>query len=1074
MKSSELHQGKVESSWLDTKLRRRKKVILKLSILLLLAGTITIASAFSEELPDWENARVIGINKEPAHATLVPFPTTQAAIKAEKNDSPFLMSLNGTWKFNWVRKPDERPMEFYKPGFDVSGWKEIPVPSNVEMFGYGKPIYSNATYPFARNAPKVTDKPADPSWTANKDRNPVSSYRRTFTLPTAWKNRETFVVFDGVASAFYLWINGEKVGYSEDSRLPAEFNITKYLKPGENIIAAEVYRWSDGSYMEDQDFWRMSGIFRKVTLVSRASLYIRDFFAHPVLEADYKNANLNLTVKVRNESSKAAPASVEADLFDAAGKPVFKTLKAKAEVPSQKGEIALKFEQQVANPEKWSAETPNLYKLILTLKDSAGKTIESIPSDIGFKAVEIKGSNLLVNGKPIYIKGVNRHEIDPDLGQAINIEGMKKDILLMKRNNVNAVRTSHYPNATEWYALCDKYGIYVFDEANIEAHGYDSWKEQRISTGEDFADAHVARVSGMIERDKNHPSIIVFSLGNESGVGKNFVLARQWIKENYPMYVISYEPNGSRHSDIFCPMYTKPKEMAGSWTMIGNGRPFILIEYAHSMGNSTGNFQEYWDVIESHKYMQGGFIWDWVDQGIRRKSKNGKEYWAYGGDFGDKPNDGNFVCNGLIAPDRTEHPAVYEVRKVYSDIKTVPVDLQAGKISVRNKYFFRDLSFVNAAWELTENGIIIQSGKLPKLDIQPRNAQDFTLPIKKPALKPGADYLLKINYSLAADTIWAKKGYVIAWDQMEMPYKSPPAPMADVSKMPAAALSETADAFVVSGKDFEAAIGRKSGSLESMKYKSREFIVSPLAPNFWRPPTDNDRGSNMPSRQGFWRDAAAKRIVNSVEAKQMNPQTVLVTVDCNLFDSNTSYKTAFTITGDGAIVISAEYKSNGNRGKEQLLDIPRLGMQMEIPGEYDNVKYYGRGPSENYWDRNTGSAVGIYAQKVADMIYDYVEPQENGNRTDVRWVTFTNSAGAGIRATGMPLLSVSAWPYRMRELERVAHPYEMKMSGNLTVNLDYLQMGVGGDDSWGALPHDQYRIWPSKEYKYSFKIQPVD
>lgn len=1047
----------------------RSKAVLLIAIVTITASVI-LAETVADP-PDWENGRVIEINREPAHATLVPFPDEQSALKAEEKDSPYRISLNGKWKFNCVKKPEDRPTDFFKPDFDVSNWKEIPVPSNMELHGCGKPIYINATYPFARNAPKVTDKPADPTWTANKDRNPVGSYRRTFSLPASWSKRLTFVMFDGVASAFYLWVNGEKVGYSEDSRLPAEFNITKYLKPGENTIAAEVYRWSDGSYMEDQDFWRMSGIFRKVTLISRAPLYIRDFFAQPTLDSQYQDGLLKVKLNIRNEGASAASSSVSVDLFDAVGKPVFKTLTLKTNIPSGISDTVLNFEQPVKNPEKWSAEIPYLYKLLLTLKDGAGKTIEVIPADIGFKSVSVKGSQLLVNGKPIYIKGTNRHEIDPDLGQAIDTKSMINDILLMKRNNINAVRTSHYPNQTEWYSLCDKYGIYLFDEANIEAHGYGSGAEHRISTGEDFAEAHVARVSRMVERDKNHASIIVFSLGNESGVGSNFELARKWLREHYPMFVISYEPQQSRHSDIYSPMYTKPFEMVSQWTLFGKGRPFILIEYAHAMGNSVGNFQEYWDVIESHKYMQGGFIWDWVDQGLRRKSKNGKEYWAYGGDFRDKPNDGNFVCNGLIAPDRTVHPTIYEVKKVYQGIKVEPVDLAAGKVLIRNKYFFRDLSFVSAEWELAENGFVIQSGKLPKLDVPPRKSKEYTIPVKKPVLKPGAEYLLKINFPLAADTLWAKKGYIIAWDQMEMPYKAPAS--SELTPKYKVFLSETDDAFLIKcdAAGSEAAVDKKTGTLTSLKYNGKEFIVTPLAPNFWRPPTDNDRGNQMPYRQGVWKDASAKRIVNSVVAVQKDPQTVVVTADCNLFDGGTSYTNTFTFTG-GDVTINADFRSSGKKGSELLPDLPRFGMQMEIPGQYDNVKYYGRGPHENYWDRNTGSAVGIYASKVDDMIYDYVEPQENGNRTDVRWFTLTDKDGNGIRATGLPLLSVSAWPYKMRELERVAHPYEMKRSGNITVNLDFRQMGVGGDDSWGALPHEQYRIQP-KELNYSFRISPA-
>ncbi len=1050
------------------------KVSTRLSLIGLFILFLAASTSFAKTegaKQDWENGEVIEINRLPMHASLTPYPDRTSAMKDGETQSPFTMSLNGTWKFNWVNKPSVRPKDFYKPDFDVSGWKDIIVPSNMEMFGYGKPIYINAKYPFQPAAPKVTNTPFDPAWTAYKDRDPVGSYRRTFTVPQSWKGRNVFLRFDGVNSAYYVWINGEKVGYAEDSRLPSEFDITKYLKPGENMIAVEDYRWSDGSYMEDQDFWRMSGIFRNVSLISRAPQYIFDFYARPVLDSEYQNATLDLKVKLYNTSSASAGVAVVAELFGATGKPVFKAIKQSADIAAA-GASELKFSQQVKNPNKWSAESPYLYKLVLTLKSKDGKTIESIAKMIGFKSVKIVKGQLLVNGKPIYVKGVNRHEIDPDLGQVMTTKMMVKDILLMKRGNVNAVRTSHYPNVEEWYDLCDKYGIYVLDEANIEAHGYNSGVEQRISTGDDFTAAHIARVSRMIERDKNHASIIIFSMGNESGVGKNFDAARKWINDNYPEFVVSYEPAMSRHSDIFSPMYTKPHEMLSEWRMFGKNRPFILIEYAHSMGNSTGNFQQYWDVIESNPHFQGGFIWDWVDQGIRKKSADGKEFWAYGGDFGDQPNDGNFVCNGIIAPDRTPHPDYFEVEKVYQNIKVESVNLAEGKVRVHNKNFFVDLSGYDIKWQLDENGKMIQSGSLPKLKTPPLKSSDVTIPIKKPALKPGAEYFLKVSFALSKDAIWASKGYVVAWDQMKMPYE-PPAADVNIATMPPVSLKETSDAFVVEGKSFSVSVSRKTGEITSIVYNGVNFVASPLTPNFWRPPTDNDRGNQMPYKKGIWKDASKNRKVVSVEAQKINPNGIRIIAESKLFDGGTDYQNTITIYGNGKIDVRADYKSSGRNADENLPDMPRFGMQLAIPGDYDNVEYYGRGPQENYWDRNTGTAIGIYSSKVKDLNYDYVEPGENGNRTDVRWVTFTDAKGNGIRATGEPQIYFSAWPYKMEELERVPHPYEMLLSNDITVNLDYLQMGVGGDDSWGAPPHNEFLILPDKEYSYSFKIEPV-
>lgn len=1023
--------------------------------------------------PDWENPRVIGRNKEPGHATLTPYPDAQSAMKHDPitPDSPFIMSLNGLWKFNWVKRPEERPVDFYRMDYDVSGWKEISVPSNWEMQGYGTPIYTNVTYPFKKDAPRVMGEPDDKTWTAYTERNPVGSYRRTFTLPDSWNSRQTFIVFDGVNSAFYLWINGEPAGYSEDSRLPAEFNITKFLHPGVNTVAAEVYRWCDGSYLEDQDFWRMSGIFRDVTLVSRAPVFIRDFFVRTPLDAEYRDAQLVVKAKVRNDSARDAPSVVELSLFDDAGKPVFNAIAASATVPAGQ-EAVLDFKQPVENPKKWSAEEPNLYRIILTLKDASGAVVEAVPANVGFRQIEIKDGKILFNGKHIYFKGANRHEIDPDRGQAIGVDYMIADIKLLKRYNFNAVRTSHYPNHPKWYDLCDIYGIYLVDEANLESHGYGGTEFQLIATSGDFKEAHVDRVRRMIERDKNHPSIAIFSMGNEAGVGFNFKEAYKSAKKSYPGFIIIYDRDyDGQYSDVLTNMYLKPWEIIPFWKQWGKGRPFFQVEYEHAMGNSEGNFQEYWDVFEANPGMHGAFIWDWVDQGLRKRTPDGREYWAYGGDFGDKPNDGNFVCNGVIAPDRTVHPTIYAPKKAYQNIKVEPVDLKAGRVLIRNKHLFRDLSSVTAKWQLDENGVTIQSGELPNFDVPPGEAKEYTIPIKQPELKPGAEYLLKVSFVLAQDTPWAEKGWEIAFDQFEVPYEKPSAPKIDINLSPVT-LEETEDAFIVKGVVFTVTIGRKSGAIEDYEYNGRKLIASPLIPNFWRPPTDNDRGNGMPSRQGIWRDAGQKRRVTSVKAEQIDSKTVRITASAQIINGIGRIKSVYVVYGDGRITIANDLTVSDKMGPV-VMDMPRIGMQMSIPGEFRNVNWYGRGPEENYWDRKDGYAIGIYSAKVDDMNYEYTEPGESGNRTDVRWVTFTDADGFGLRAEGAPLINFSAWPYRMESLEAgYRHYVEVPRTSDVTVNLDYQQMGVGGDDSWGALPHDKYRLFPG-EYNYWFVIMPV-
>jgi beta-galactosidase len=1049
------------------------KLFPRLLIFLCLSSIIIISSQAQqqpEEKPvpsrDWENARVFGINKEPAHATIAPYPNEAAALRSDSQVSTFMRSLDGRWKFNWSRTPAERPADFYKPAYDVRAWKEIRVPSNWEMEGYGTPIYSNITYPFKRDAPRVTGEPPS-NWTAYKERDPVGSYRRTFNIPGDWKGRQTFLIFDGVESAFYVWVNGDRVGYSEDSRLPAEFNITRYLTPGENTLAVEVYRWCDGSYMEDQDFWRMSGIFRNVSLVSRAPSYIRDFYVRTLLDQEYQNAVLRLQVKLKNEGTAIAPVSLEAKLLDDARRPVFSTIVKRADI-AQGSETVLDLEQAVSHPKKWSAEEPNLYTLLLTLKDKEGRAIETIPWRIGFRSSEIKDGQILFNGRPIYIKGVNRHEFDPDLGQVVTTERMIQDIKLMKQNNINAVRTSHYPNVPEWYQLCDRFGLYVLDEANIESHGYGAGEEQRISTGEDYTAAHVDRVSRTIERDKNHASIFIFSMGNEAGIGRNLVAAREWAKSHYPEFIISYEPGNSAHGDVFCPMYTPPDELMSSWEKHGQGRPMFLVEYAHSMGNSDGNLPEYWSTIEAHRQLQGGFIWDWVDQGIRRRGANGKEFWAYGGDFGDFPNDDNFCTNGLVLPDRTPHPTLAEVKKVYQYIKVEPVDLKTGRVMVRNKYLFRDLGFAQGVWELTENGRVIQRGPVPRLAIAPGGSREVSLGMRRPQLVAGAEYFLKVTFSLSADTSWARKGHVLAWDQYSIPYETTPVPQRNINNLPPLKLTQTDESFIVLGQQFKARFGRSTGALESYEFAGKELMTGALAPNFWRPPTDNDRGNSMPVKLDVWREAGPGRTLKSIKAEQLAPQRLKVTALFSLPAAEASvYRNVYTVDGDGHIEVESALTPVG-----ELPALPRFGMQLRIPGEFQQVAWYGRGPQENYWDRNSSAAVGLYSDGVENLFFPYIEPQESGNRTDVRWVTFTNPDGVGLKATGLPLIYFSAWPFRMEELERRKHPSEIVRSDDITVNLDYRQMGVGGDNSWGAWPHQQYLL-PAKPYQYKFSLEPV-
>lgn len=1012
----------------------------------------------AEETNDWENPKIFGINKELAHNTLMVYPDIQSAMKNSRSKSPFFQSLNGSWKFHWVNAPADRPTEFYKPEFSVDHWDEIPVPSNWQMEGYGIPIYLNHPYPFKKNPPYI-----------QHEYNPVGSYRTEFEIPGTWDNRQVFLHFDGVESAFYLWINGQKVGYSQGSRTPAEFNVTQYLKPGKNILAAEVYRWSDGSYLECQDFWRLSGIFRDVYLYSAPQVHIRDFEVITDLDENYTHSNLKVITKITNYSLSPQNVQLELSIRDKEGLPIGRDPFIKNTIenfPAGDGK-KITIETNVQNPAKWSAESPTLYTLLLVLRDMDGNILEVESCRFGFREVEMKNGQLLVNGIAVLLKGVNRHEHDPITGHYVSKESMLQDIKLMKQFNLNAVRTSHYPDTPLWYDLCDEYGIYLIDEANIESHGMGYRPDTTLGNNPEWEDAHMERIVRMVERDKNHPSVIIWSMGNEAGDGVNFEACSAWIHERDPQRPVHYERAGRRaHVDIVSPMYMRIEGLI-KYAGQPQDRPLILCEYAHAMGNSVGNLQDYWDVIEREPQLQGGFIWDWVDQALAKTTSDGRPFFAYGGDFGDNFNDGNFLCNGLIQPDRTPNPHYYEVKKVYSYVSVEPDDLLAGIVSIRNKYDFVSLDFLDISWEMTEDGEVIQKGVFPKLDLAPRQSQEIWIPFKKPSLKPGSEYLIKILFKLAENTLWADKGHLLAWDQFKVPFKTPPAPKPDIKDMPDLAVEESSKAVIVKGNIFELTIDKDSGSIESFKFQGKELINRPLVPNFWRAPTDNDNGNRMPERQSVWRTAGSERVVNNAVIQQPNPQEVRIQVDCLLPAGKSDLSIIYTIYGNGDIVVESFFEPG-----MELPNLPRFGMQMGIPGEFSTMTWYGRGPHESYWDRKTGAAVGLYSGSVQEQIHAYIRPQEVGNKTDVRWVTLTNEEGAGLRITGLPLLSISAWPFSMSDLERAEHTFELSNRNLVTLNIDYKQMGVGGDNSWGARPHPEYTL-PAKPYNYSFRITPI-
>lgn len=1031
---------------------------------------------------EWENPALLHEGTESPFATMTRFADPQSAAQMNRAESPFLSSLNGPWKFHYSPNPNARPLDFWQPDFNDAQWKSIPVPSNVEIEGYGSPIYTNINYPWKANPPYIPH-----------DVNSVASYRKTFNVPEAWAGREVFVTLDGVNSFFYLWVNGKKLGFSKDSRTPATFRLTPYLKPGANVMAAEVYRWNDGSYLEDQDFWRLSGIFRDVFLWSAPGVHIRDFEVKTNLDEQYRDAELALTVWFKNRDTAAqknARVEVEGTLLDAAGKTVFTSKIGNAEIaPGTEQKLA--FKTKVAHPLKWSAETPNLYTLVLTSKDGSGKVLESIPCRVGFRSSEIKDGQLLVNGMPVLIRGVNRHEFDPKLGQVVTREMMLKDIFLMKQHNLNAVRTCHYPNVPEWYDLCDQYGIYLVDEANIESHGM-GYKEKSLAKNPAWGPAHLDRTVRMIERDKNHPSIIVWSLGNEAGMGINFEASYQWIKQRDPSRPVQYEQAGeSSSTDIVCPMYARP-ERAIAYNAKPQQRPFIQCEYAHAMGNSTGDIWAYWNPIYAGaRHLQGGFIWDWVDQGLETPVPASRKieymenprslpvnpqlgtFWAYGGTFGKGlASDGDFCCNGLVSPDRTPHPGLAEVKKAYQPIQFRAVDIAAGQVELKNWNDFLSLDqWLTGHWQVVAEGKVIQSGLIKDLAIAPRAARSITLPIADIQMQGGVEYFLELSLRLQEAKPWAAAGHEVAWAQFPLPVIATTSRV-KAEVLPPLKLDQSAQAITVFGKAFSASFNPTTGLLVSLKNNGTELLEAPLGPHFWRAPTDNDRGNSMPKALAVWRKAHESWKPQTVKVEALDAGRVCVVAE-GLIESvfKSYYKLTWTVLGSGDVLVKAEFTP----GQGALVEIPRFGMQTTLKAGFDQLQWYGKGPQETYWDRQE-ARVGIYQSTVAKQFFNYVMPGETGNHEAVRWIALTDAKGRGLLAIGMPLLSANALHYATEDLfcatqKENCYPYQMPLRKTVTLNLDLRQRGLGGDDSWRALPHSPFQIMPAPlSYSYRLKL----
>ncbi|MFE6359135.1 glycoside hydrolase family 2 TIM barrel-domain containing protein [Streptomyces sp. NPDC057806] len=1233
--------------------------------------------------PEWNgNIGLFQVGAEPPHTTLMPYANLQQALQADRTRSPYRMSLDGTWKFAYADRPDDRDPDFHRPDLDDGDWDTIPVPSVWQLHGYDFPIYVNITYPYwGPNG--LGEDPQPPN--APTRYNPVGQYRRTFTVPEDWSGRRTFLHFEGVKSAHYVWINGELAGYKEDSFTPAEYDITDHLKPGTNRIAVEVYRYSDGDWLEDQDMIRLSGIFRSVYLYSTPVVHLRDFKLETPLSDGYRAAALSVTASVRAYAAGGAGRyTVETQLYDAAGHPVWsRPLQQGADVAAVGEDVTVRADKAVPAPKLWSAEHPYLYTAVLQLRDPAGRLIETLSHRVGLREFALKDGLMRINGKPVSFRGTNRHETHPDRGIALNRADLIEDITLIKRLNINSVRTSHYPNNPVWYELADEYGLYLVDETNLETHGISSRYPRDHA---DWTEACVARAQNMVHRDKNHACVVIWSLGNEAGGGSTFVAMRDWIKSYDPTRVVQYEGDDRPTiSDIRSEMYDTPATVESRAKNTGDTRPYVMIEYSHAMGNSNGNFKKYWDLIRRYPLLQGGWIWDFVDQSLswptptrkqltetgpgglrgeilapsgtfdrakgisggtvfardarldltgsltleawitphvlgyhqpiiakgdtqyalKQTNKNleffihgggqwitvtwalpddwtgtehhvagvfdaeagsltlyvdgqaratrtttqrpagntaplalatdidnphrefsgtirrarvharalsagelaatgrrgpgdeGVRFWfdaatagfteqrptektffAYGGDWGDNPNDFNFVADGVVTADRGLTGKAAEVKRIYQAVNAAPASgdrLTSGAaVTLTNENLFTNLRDLNGTWELLADGKMLRRGKLTRaqLDVAPLSAKDITVPFTVPGEPaPGTEYFLELSFTTKETTKWAKAGFEVARQQIPVDAGSPPVTPAPLDSVPALAHQDGDGAVSVTGDGFSVTVDKTSGVITSYRAAGAELITSGPVPNFWRAPTDNDRGNGQHTRNQTWRDAGTHRKVTDVTVRGLRDRAVEIKVSGTLpTTTESTYTTTYTVFGNGEIKVD----NTLHPGAASLPYIPEVGTLLLLPGRLEHLDYYGRGPEENHWDRNNGTDVGLWSGTVTGQWESYIRPQENGNRTDVRWIALTGPDGTGLLVSGEPLLEVNASHFTPEDLSLGArHDYQLTPREEVVLRVSHHQMGVGGDNSWGAHTHDEYKLFANRDYSYTYRLRPL-
>jgi len=1026
----------------------------------LFVGLTILPISASEPKNDWENPNVVAINKLPARASFFPFKSKNEAKQGMVHAQNYL-TLNGLWQFKLVEHSKARIAEFANETFDDNEWSNIRVPSNWELNGFGIPIYVNQAYPFAKNPPFI-----------QQHDNPVGHYRKTITLANDWLSQRVVIHFGAVKSAFYLWVNGHKVGYSQGSKTPAEFEISKYLQAGNNTIAMQVFRWSDGSYLEDQDFWRLSGVERDVYLYSTPNHYISDYSSVATLDDNYRNGLLTIDIDTVRSKSSQQVNSVQAIVTDNKGAVIFEN-KLLIQYKQDKGTTA--FQGKITKPLKWSAEQPNIYQLSINLLTEDGELLQTINSHLGFRRVEMKAGQLLVNGKAILIKGVNRHEHDPDTGHVISRESMEQDIKLFKQFNINAVRTAHYPNDPYFYELCDRFGIYVVDEANIESHGmyYNLAKGKSLGNNPDWKLAHLARIEAMVERDKNHPSVIIWSLGNEAGNGYNFYQAYDWVRRNDSSRPIQYErAKFEWNTDMYVPQYPSPQDLV-KYASDKHDRPMIMSEYAHAMGNSLGNFSDFWHEIRKYPSLQGGFIWEWVDQGLRKTNEQGDEFFAYGGDFGEPgiPSDGNFVINGLVLPDRSPEPSLYEVKKVHQDVHFSAINIKKGQIEVYNEFFFKNLNDYELQWKIETNGVILQEGVITELVIEPQQRQILKIPYQ---LSLQSEHELFLNLSLRSKKklVLVDKHFEIAKEQFNLPVKL--VNKAQLDSTSSLVLHETAITSEFHGDNFVIRFSRRDGFLTGFKYQGVELIKTPPRINFWRAPTDNDFGGNWQDKLRVWKYASERQHLKTFTIERQASGDFLVQTKFLLPDVQGEVNLDYLVKSEGEVVVQYAMHS----AMEDMPKIPRVGINLELFGELNQLSFFGRGPHENYRDRNTSAHVGLYQSLIKDQYHPYVRPQESGYKTQVRWAKIVNARGIGLAIFGQPHFGMSALPYRISDLDpgmrrNGAHSGELKSRNLVSLNIDYGQMGVGGVDSWYTTALDKYSLM-KKNYRYQFTLKGIN